>query len=814
MGPPPAIALSPKLSDHLKSVVDAVPMAWFVKDRESRIVLMNLACEEQWGMSFDALSGTNGSQFFPADQMQQFLARDRAVLDGGVEVRCEEVFWNAKRQQNRIGHTIKRPILAADGRAMYLVGITVDITDARQAESSQREADQKLRALYLMSPLGIALNRLDGSFVEVNAAFERIVGYTSDELLSMRRSALTPPEYAEDDARLQAQLDAEGRFGPREKEYLHKNGSRVPVRLTGLRIFGADGEDYVWSVVEDATAERRAVEQMKLAALIYQRSTEAIIVTDHENRILEVNPAFTSITGYAAEEVRGENPRILKSGLQDAAFYRQLWSALHADGRWQGELWNRHKSGRMIAMWYTISAIRDDQGRIHRFIAQFSDITAQKSQEEQIWKQANFDPLTNLPNRRLFRDRLEQEVRRAEGAGREIALLFVDLDHFKDVNDALGHDKGDYMLMEAAVRISGCIREHDTVAHLGGDEFAVMLSGFADSDGLERSADAIVRALARPYDLGSSRAQCTASVGIALYPRDTTDIDNLLKHVDQAMYRAKERGRNQFAYFQPSMQQRMDEKFQLTNALRDALDHGQLVVHYQPIVDLASGKILKAEALVRWQHPTRGLLGPGVFIPLAEESSLISEIGEYVFQDAMAQLESWRRRCGRLIQVTLNVAPGQFVDANAMMHWPEGLQSRGLPGHSLTIEILEGLLERRRPEVQSRLLALRNAGIEVAIDDFGTGYSNFGSLKQSHVDYLKIDRSLVTDLACDSSDRAIVQAIIVMAKALGFRTIAEGVETEAQRTLLLEFGCDMAQGFLFHRPMEAQRLGTLLGAAH
>jgi len=442
---------------------------------------------------------------------------------------------------------------------------------------------------------------------------------------------------------------------------------------------------------------------------------------------------------------------------------------------------------------------RDADNAPIRVIGTYLDINARRQAEETIQRQANFDPLTELPNRRLFLDRLGQEIIKSRRTDLFLALLLVDLDEFKEVNDTLGHDVGDILLQEAARRIRSCIRDADTVARLGGDEFTVILSGLSDHTHIEDVAQKILARLAEPFRLGDEMAYVTASIGITLYPRDAGDIDTLLKHADQAMYAAKKHGRNRFFYFTPSLQEAAQTRLKLSRELREAVAARQFVTHFQPIVELSTGRVHKAEALVRWRHPTRGLVDPMVFIPLAEETGLINEIGEQVFRESAQCAKAWSKTCGADFQISVNMSPVQFRSEGRtrIKGWLRHLQDMGLSGPNLSIEITENLLLNAHAEITELLLWFRDAGIQVAIDDFGTGYSTLSYLKQFHIDYLKIDRTFVRDIETDPNDMALSRAIIVMAHELGLKVIAEGVETVGQRNLLAKAGCDYAQGYLY-----------------
>ena len=528
-------------------------------------------------------------------------------------------------------------------------------------------------------------------------------------------------------------------------------------------------------------------------------------VTTADGRIVTVNPAFTEITGYTAEEAIGKNINILTSGLQDQALCQAMWHALNTTGYWQGEIFNRRKNGEVYPQWLTINSIFNEDGSTHSRVALFDDISEKKKSDELIWRQANFDPLTGLPNRRMFYDRLDQDIKKAHRDGRLLALMFLDLDRFKEVNDTLGHGTGDLLLKKVANRLGSCVRETDTVARLGGDEFTVILSELDDPTSGERVAQEILRKLSTPFRLGNESAYISVSIGITLYPADATDIDTLLKSADQAMYAAKHQGRNRYSYFAPFMQEAAQMRMRISKDLRVALADNQFHLVYQPIVELATGAIDKAEALIRWQHPARGKIGPGIFIPVAEETGLINEISDWVFHEAATQVACWRTAQHPDFQISVNKSPAEFHrESHGQRAWLRHLQKLGLPGQSIVVEITEGLLLDVDDVVSNNLLAFRDAGIQISLDDFGTGHSSLSYLKKLDIDYLKIDQSFVSNLAPHTDDMALCEAIIVMAHKLGMKVIAEGVETAEQRDLLTAVGCDYGQGYFFSKPVSAE----------
>ncbi|HEU0220408.1 MAG TPA: EAL domain-containing protein [Gallionella sp.] len=547
----------------------------------------------------------------------------------------------------------------------------------------------------------------------------------------------------------------------------------------------------------------------------FETAMDAMVRMDAKGIIIGWNRQAEHIFGWTREEAVGRvlGETIIPLQYREAHLHGLEHFLFSGEGPLLNsriELLGLHRDGHEFPIELSITAINTaDKYEFNGFIR---DITRQKESEELIWNQANFDTLTGLPNRHMFHDRLAQDIKKAHRAGLKTALLFIDLDKFKEVNDTLGHSMGDILLKEAARRIGGCVRETDTVARLGGDEFTVILPELDDTGSVDRIAENILQTLAKPFRLGDEMAYISASIGITLHPVDATEAEDLLKNADQAMYAAKNAGRNRFSYFTQSMQQTAQTRLRLLNELRGALTAGQLRIHYQPIVDLTTGRIDKAEALIRWQHPERGMISPAHFIPLAEETGLIVEIGDWVFRESARQLKLWKATYNAALQISVNVSPVQFGSTigSSYSAWFSYLQELGLPGQSMVIEITEGSLLDADTGITGKLLEFRDAGIQAAIDDFGTGYSSLSYLKKFDIDYLKIDQSFIRDLVTDHDDMALSDAIIVMAHKLGLKVIAEGVETAEQHQLLLVAGCDYAQGYLFSRPVPAEEFEELL----
>jgi diguanylate cyclase (GGDEF)-like protein/PAS domain S-box-containing protein len=681
------------------------------------------------------------------------------------------------------------------------------------AVATLRQQESKFRTLLESAPDAMVIVDAKGLISMANRHTQAMLGYEREELLGQPVELLFPHRYRSGQPGIRNDFVDHGHAGAsagRELWLLAKDGRELPVSMN-LSATDSGAEPMTIAAIRDISERKRAEEQMQLASLVYNTSSEAMMVTDLEGVIITVNPAFTQVTGYRAEEVVGQTPRVLRSGRHDQAFYQAMWRELILTGQWQGEIWDRRKNGEIYPKWVVINTASGGDGAPLRRVALFSDITEKKNSEQVIWQQANFDALTGLPNRQMFSDRLEQEVKKAHRADLRMALLFLDLDRFKEVNDTLGHDMGDLLLKEAARRLTTCVRESDTVARLGGDEFTVVLGELDDPASAERVAQAILRELARPFHLGAEDVYVTASIGVTFYPEDAGDMDALLKHADQAMYAAKSQGRNRYSYFTASMQELAQARMRLTNDLRGALTGQQLRVFYQPIVELTSGAVHKAEALIRWQHPSRGLVSPAEFIPVAEDTGMIVAIGDWVFYEVVRQVEKWRALYCEQFQISVNKSPVQFrSEGSSHAPWVEHLDRVGLPGQAIVVEITEGLLMEASGIVSDHLLGFRDAGVQVSLDDFGTGYSSLSYLKKFDIDYLKIDQSFVRNLSADSEDMALCEGIIVIAHKLGIKVIAEGVETTAQRDLLAQAGCDYAQGYLYSRPVPAEAFEQLL----
>ncbi len=546
------------------------------------------------------------------------------------------------------------------------------------------------------------------------------------------------------------------------------------------------------------------IDRLLLLDAAFRHCPTAIMITDRASRIIAVNPGFERLTGFPAGEVLGRTPALLKSGRHDAEFYRGMWQTLLDQGAWQGEIWDRRKDGTHYPKWLSITALRTGpEQQITHFIAAFNDLTVSKLAEERIRALAYHDPLTGLPNRLLLHDRLRCALANARRGRGTLAVLFLDLDHFKYVNDSLGHAVGDRLLAEIARRLKACVREVDTVARVGGDEFVIVLEHLHQRADAVAIVDKIHAAFAPPIDIDGRELHASASLGIALHPDDGEDAETLMRNADTAMYQAKAAGRDTYQFFAPFMNEHVRERLDLENTLRHALERGEFVLHYQPIVDLRNDLVVGAEALIRWRRTGDALVAPDRFIPIAEETGFIVEIGEWVMRRACLDYVAWRAQGIAPQRLSINVSPRQFRQPGLAGRIRAILRDSGMDAPELELEVTESAL-MQQPELAARILGeLKAMGVGIAIDDFGTGYSSLAYLKTFPIDKLKIDRSFVRDILSDNSDREITQAVIALSHNLGLNVVAEGVENDGQLEFLRAHGCDCVQGYYHARPMPA-----------
>ncbi|MCF8197484.1 MAG: EAL domain-containing protein [Sulfuritalea sp.] len=788
---------------RLQSLLATVPDLIWLKDAEGVFLSCNKAVERLYGAKEADIIGKTDYDFVERELADFFRKNDRAAMAAGSPTLNEEWLTFAADGYRGLFETTKAPMYGPDGQIIGVLGIAHDITEHNRAELALQNSADVYRNFVAELPLGIVVTQ-DGLIRYVNRAAEQMIGYPGDELLGIPFLPLV----AEEDRPRLMDLHRRRMSGEEsEKSYtvrmVRKDGE---VRLWQgyVNTISWDGKPSGLGSFIDITEREQAEVDLRIASVAFE-SQEAMMVTDANSVILRVNWAFTETTGYSAEEVVGQTPRLLKSGRHDAEFYRVMWESIKRTGGWQGEIWDRRKDGEIYPKLLTISAVKGADGVVTHYIGTHFDITERKQAEDKIRELAFFDQLTGLPNRTLLLDRLRQAMAASSRSGNYGALLFIDLDNFKTLNDTLGHDMGDLLLLQVARRLTLCVRDGDTVARLGGDEFIVVLAGLSTGEGnaatgIEAAAEKILATLNQPYQLDGAVHHSTASIGVTLFRGDHVTVDDLMKQADLAMYKAKAAGRNAICFFNPTLESSVKERAALEHDLRQAMADRQYLLHYQ--AQVAGGQLTGVEVLMRWQHPQRGLVSPAEFIPLAEETGLILPLGRWVLETACTQLAAWAARPEmRDLTVAVNVSAHQFRQTDFVDEVSAILKSTGANPQRLKLELTESLLVSNVEDVIEKMFALKAKGVGFSLDDFGTGYSSLSYLKRLPLDQLKIDQSFVRDVLTDPNDASIARTIIALAQNLGLGVIAEGVETEAQRTFLANSGCHAYQGYLFSRPL-------------
>jgi len=681
-----------------------------------------------------------------------------------------------------------------------------DISERKHIEDTLRESEARFRQMFERhSAIMLLVDPENGKIMDANSSAEHFYGYTLDHLREMTIEDIN--------TQTRAQIDYEMRQAYEQNrnyfifEHRRMDGSVCTVEVHSSPVV-VNGVRLLFSIIHDITDRKRAEENLRITAGVFGISQEAILITDANNNIVDVNPAFSRITGYSRNEVIGKNPRLLSSGHQNKAFYTQMWDSLNRDKAWRGEVWNRRKSGQIYPELLSISVLCENSGKVIRYVAVFSDISHIKEHEAELISAAHFDALTGIPNRILLADRMKQAIAQTSREHNMMAVCYLDLDGFKPINDAMGHEAGDDVLIEVAKRIGNTIRGGDTSARLGGDEFVVLLLGLDRGEECVSTLERMLATIAAPITIQNKTVSVSASIGVSIYPIDDQDPDTLLRHADQAMYVAKQSGKNRFHIYDPAMDRRARDQHEFLKSIRSALEQNQFELYYQPKVNLLTQKLVGVEALIRWRHPERGLLPPSEFLHFIENTDLDIEIGEWVTTTALTQMDQWRK-AGLDLDVSINIT-GYHLES---LHFVEKLKKKlaSFPDTTLgklQIEVLETVALNDINVVREIIGSCRALGIAFALDDFGTGYSSLSYLSSLPVDVLKIDQSFVRDMLDDKGDMAIVQGIIALANAFGRHTVAEGIETKAHYQALLNMGCELGQGYCIARPMPASELAS------
>jgi len=687
-----------------------------------------------------------------------------------------------------------------------IIGTLQDVTERFITE----EALEMYRFAMEEAPEGVFFMTQDAKISYVNIQACASLGYTRDELIDCSFWDIDPFFPKERWEKIWSDLpQIVSESLNVETLYRRKDGSFFPVEVFSKHLF-LGGRAFHVAFVRDISKRKKAEEELRLLAAVVENTGEAVMVSDARNNIMTINRAFSEITGYSQEEALGQNPRLLKSNRQDLLFYQAMWKSIQDKGRWQGEIWNRRKNGAIFPVWQTITVIQGEAGEVINYVSVFSDISSIKRSQEELNYLAHHDALTGLPNRLLFVDRLKHALMRAEREGNHPAVLFLDLDRFKNINDSLGHPIGDIVLQETATRLNKLVRKEDTVARLGGDEFVVLIESVSEAQSVALLAEKVIASFDMPFRVKAHQLHLSVSVGISLYPQDGEDTATLIRNADAAMYLAKEEGRNDYQFYTAALTTAVFERLTMETALRHALENEELVLYYQPQYSMKTGKVIGAESLIRWQHPELGFIFPDRFIPLAEESGLIESIGKWVLRTACRQMSEWLHEGLVLRHMAVNISGVQVQRGAFVQTVREALQDVDLDPRHLELEIIETFIMQKTDWAIGILDELKSLGVRMAIDDFGTGYSSLSYLKRLPVDKLKIDRSFIRDIAHDTDDEAIVRAVVALGQTLQLEVNAEGLETKSQYNFLKKLGCDEVQGFLYSKAVSPEDFVKLM----
>lgn len=790
-----------------KQVIDNMQEGLIITDADGVIQAVNPAFTAMTGYDPDEVIGQKPSLFKSGRHDDAFFRRLWSSL--AENGRWQGEIWNRRKDGGIFPELLSiSTIRDWQNDTINYIGVFADITERKRAEKALRASREQLHAVTSLLSEGVLMVEEDDTISFANPEAARLADRPLPELVGRRLQEVIRVVEPRGPYLLPAGVTAGtalGEEGYDDFEDLHlvrPDDTYLPIALTASPIL-RDGRVAGSVVAFHDVSRRKAVEaQLDKLSRAVEHSPSMVIITDLKGRIEYVNPRFTDITGYRPEQVIGRSTSVLKSGNTPAEIYEDMWETILSGKDWRGEFQNRRNDGELYWQMVSISPIVDSEGNITHFVSVEEDITDRKRAEEKIWHQANFDALTGLPNRRLFQDRLRQALAQAIRGKHHGALLFIDLDRFKYVNDTLGHQTGDELLQQTSRRLTSAVRDSDTVARLGGDEFTVVLPHVASVDDAEKVARKILTTLSQPFRVGSQELFVTGSIGIALVPDDADDVEELLRKADAAMYRSKDRGRDTFSFYTESITRESMRRMALEGELRHALEREELELFYQPIL-LPDGRFFGVEALLRWHSSNFGEVGPTEFINIAEMAGLMPAIGGWVLRTACAQGQAWRQATGYDLHMSVNLSLAQLRAENFLERLRGILVETGLPPDALELEVTESLVMDDAEYYISLMEQLAAFGVRVALDDFGTGYSSFSYLKRLRATTLKIDQTFVADLPASHDDATIVRSIIHMAHELGMQVTAEGLETPEQAQFLRENGCDRCQGFLHGRPMKA-----------
>jgi len=801
---------------RISSIIDSAHDALVQIDEKSVITGWSRQAERIFGWKDkDILGQTLLEILIPVRSQQAHILGLEKFLDNKGKAWTNGIREETARHHDGHEFPIEISIAPVQTKAGYEFNAFIrDITERKRSEHSLKASEKRFHTIFTEAPLGVAvIDSLTARIYDANPAYAKIAGRSVEELRLLDWTQITHPDEIQEDLDNMSQMNTGKANGfVMHKRFIQPDGT---VRWVNMTIAPMQVEDKSkprhLCMAEDITEKKQVEEKQQLAAKVFEDTEEGIIITDKNTMIVDINPAFSGITGYKREEAIGQTPRILSSGKQSPEFYKAMWHSLNTLGHWQGEIWNRKKTGEFYAELLSISSLTDDAGNILHYVGIFSDITNSKNQQEILEQMAHYDALTQLPNRVLLNDRFIQALAHCKRQNKLLAVCFLDLDNFKPVNDLYGHDSGDQLLIDVAHRIKAIIRDEDTLSRQGGDEFVLLLGDIESFSHCEKMLKRITQSLAQPYIIDRQSISISASIGVTLYPIDDSDSDTLMRHADHAMYQAKTSGRNRYQLFNTEQSQLETQKFTDIEEIQQALENNEFCLYYQPKVDMATGKVFGVEALIRWVHPEKGIIPPLKFLPVIEDTQLEIEIGDWVIRQALKQLNEWQEQ-GIQLEVSVNISsyhlqtPSFVADLEVALNLYPDVFSK-----SLQLEILEssalGDLNTIAGVLSACIYAL---GVNIALDDFGTGYSSLTHLRNLPVHTIKIDQTFVRDVLDDPSDYSIIDGVIGLAESFGRDIIAEGVETTEHGLILLIMGCNQAQGYGIAKPMPSHELSNWL----
>lgn len=786
----------------LSSLIHHIPDLVWLKNAEGNYLTCNQRFETFIGVLEHQIIGNRDEQFFPLEHARNYRDKDLEVVNSGATVKYQEWVSYAGGQQEALLEKIKTPLRTKNGDLLGVLGIAHDITELHQTQQALAASEARFRSYFELGLIGMGLISTDQRWLQVNQYLADMLGYTIEQLNELTLLELIhPADRADYEAQI-TQLDSKHDSFRSELRFVSNSGPTVHAELALRCQLNEQGKvDHFVAMISDISERKYAEQQLKLAASVFQHASEGIMITDQRGIILDVNAAFTHLTGYPAEEVIGATPSMLKSGHHSEEFFAAMWESLRQNGHWRGEVWNRNKSGEIYAELLNIAAVRNEAGETSHYVSIFSDITQLKEHQHELERMAHYDALTQLPNRVLLSDRLQSQLELCRQNNQLMAVAYLDLDDFKPVNDSYGHDIGDMLLIEVARRLTSTLGKRNAVARLGGDEFVLLLNNLTTAAACEATLQQLIDALSLPFAISGLQLSISASIGVTLFPEDDSDPDTLIRHADQAMYTAKQTGRNRYHLFDPAIDRQTQDQHKAQDEIRNALANNEFILYYQPKVNLRTGRVFGTEALIRWQHPTLNLLPPNSFLPNIHDPDLDRALGEWVMEEAISQLRVWRS-AGLELSVSINISATHLQQRNfaqrlakLLRRYPE------VPAAAIELEVLESAAFEDMELATDVIRKCRELGVRFALDDFGTGYSSLTYLRKIPAEILKIDRSFVMDMLEDAEDKTIVEGIIGLGQAFNRQVIAEGVETPSHARSLLQMNCENAQGFGVARPM-------------